>query len=144
MQPETRRKAWIVDIDGTVALRGDRSPYDWSRVGEDKPNRPVIDVVQALIAMGHEVRYVTGRMEQCRDSTVAWLREHVASATHPSDLYMRPDGDYTPDDRLKREIWRRDIRDRYDVAGVIDDRARVVAMWREIGLTCLQVAPGDF
>ena len=27
---------------------------------------------------------------------------------------------------------------------VADDRQKVVDMWREIGLTCFQVAPGDF
>ena len=31
-------KTWIVDIDGTVAIMGDRSPFDWARVGEDLPN----------------------------------------------------------------------------------------------------------
>ena len=45
---------------------------------------------------------------------------------------------------LKREIWETKIRDRFDVAGVIDDRARVVAMWRSLGLTCLAVAEGNF
>ncbi len=144
MQSKARPKAWIVDIDGTVALRGERGPYDWARVGEDKPNGPVIAVVQALIRDGHEIRYVSGRMEQCRDDTVAWLREHVASATLPTDLFMRPDGDYTPDDKLKRAIYETQIRDRWDVTGVIDDRARVVAMWRSLGLTCLAAAEGNF
>ena len=33
----------------------------------------------------------------------------------------------------------------YDVAGVLDDRDQVVKMWRnELGLTCLQVAEGNF
>jgi hypothetical protein len=27
---------------------------------------------------------------------------------------------------------------------VLDDRDQVVTMWRGLGLTCLQVAPGDF
>ncbi|MFC7644091.1 hypothetical protein ACFQX6_27630 [Streptosporangium lutulentum] len=40
---------WIVDIDGTLALRGDRGPYDWDRVGEDLPNHPVVTIVKALI-----------------------------------------------------------------------------------------------
>ena len=30
------------------------------------------------------------------------------------------------------------------VVAVFDDRDKVVKMWREIGLTCMQVAPGNF
>ncbi|HMH92360.1 MAG TPA: hypothetical protein VK586_14900 [Streptosporangiaceae bacterium] len=141
MQPETRPKAWIVDIDGTVALRGDRSPYDWSRVGEDKPNEPVLAVVRALIGAGHRIIFVSGRMEECRFATIAWLNRHRIDAVH---LHMRPDGDYTPDDKLKCAIYEREIRDFYEITGVIDDRARVVAMWRSLGLTCFAVAEGNF
>jgi hypothetical protein len=138
-------QAWIVDIDGTLALKGDRSPYDWARVGEDKPNAPVIAVVQALICRGYEIRYLSGRMEQCRDATIDWLREHVASASLPTDLLMRPDNDFRPDEVLKRELYEAHIKGRYEVMGVIDDRAKVVRMWRdEVGLICLQVAPGEF
>ena len=32
----------------------------------------------------------------------------------------------------------------YDVLCVLDDRDQVVRMWRHRGLTCLQVAPGNF
>ena len=32
----------------------------------------------------------------------------------------------------------------YNVKFVLDDRNRVVEMWRSLGLTCLQVADGDF
>lgn len=32
----------------------------------------------------------------------------------------------------------------YAVRGVLDDRNQVVEMWRAAGLTCLQVADGDF
>jgi hypothetical protein len=135
---------WICDIDGTLALRGDRSPYDWVRVGEDEPNPPVVTVVRALMGSGREVRYMSGRMEQCRDATVAWLREHVMSSMLPSDLWMRADGDMRPDQVVKRELYEQHVRGFYEVEGVIDDRNRVVSMWRSIGLTCLQVADGNF
>jgi hypothetical protein len=145
MQPDRKPQAWIVDIDGTLALKGDRKPFDWARVGEDAPNGPVIAVVRALMCDGREIRYMSGRMEQCRDATVEWLRRHVMSSTLPTDLYMRPDDDYRPDEVLKREIYETRIRDQFEVVGVIDDRAKVVRMWRdELGLTCLQVADGDF
>ena len=52
-------RAVIVDIDGTLALRtGDRSPFDWHRVGEDTPNPPVIELVQLIHAAGrHRKRH---------------------------------------------------------------------------------------
>lgn len=144
MNAEVKPKVWLVDIDGTVALRGERGPFDWDRVGEDKPNGPVIAVVRALMCDSQEIRYVTGRMEQCRGETVAWLRKHVMSSTLPIDLYMREDDDYRRDEVLKREIYETRIREHFDVAGVIDDRARVVVMWRSLGLTCFSVAEGNF
>ena len=36
------------------------------------------------------------------------------------------------------------IKDKYRVLFVLDDRNQVVDMWRDIGLTCLQVADGNF
>ncbi len=136
-------KTWLVDIDGTLALKGDRGPYDWHRVSEDSPNEPVITVVRALRAAGHGMIFVSGRMECCRDATAAWLSDHLFPVLGML-LMMRPDGDYRPDDVLKRDIYETRLRDRFDIAGVIDDRSRVVKAWREMGLTCLQVAEGDF
>lgn len=57
---------------------------------------------------------------------------------------MRPDGDHRPDYVIKREIYEREIKDKYDVIGVFEDRQRCVDMWRALGLTCFQVAPGDY
>ena len=57
---------------------------------------------------------------------------------------MRPEGDTRKDAILKREIYEREIRNRYNVAYVLDDRDQTVRVWRDLGLTCLQVADGDF
>lgn len=148
-------KAWIIDIDGTLAIKGERHPFDWNRVGEDAPNSPVICVVQALTAStlhsppgGYAIVYVSGRMEQCREATRDWLHDHVCGSHLTcicgSELHMRPDDDFRPDDVLKREIYEDRIRDRYEVVGVLDDRDKVVKGWRAMGLTCLQVAEGNF
>lgn len=42
------------------------------------------------------------------------------------------------------KLFDRHVRDRWDIRRVYDDRNQVVAMWRSIGLPCLQVADGDF
>jgi hypothetical protein len=137
----------MVDVDGTVAdmgkgIPGRRSPYDWERVAEDTPIDPVIRLVDTLRGAGFGIVWLSGRDEACRDVTWRWLLEHVAMADDP--LFMRPAGDNRADDLVKVEIYRREIEGRYDVAWVIDDRAKVVRAWRELGLTCLQPAPGDF
>jgi hypothetical protein len=57
---------------------------------------------------------------------------------------MRKYGDFRQDSIVKQEIYEQLIAPDYDILCVLDDRQQVVDMWREIGLTCLQVAPGDF
>lgn len=65
--------AILVDVDGTVALRGDRSPYDETSVHLDTPHLPVITVVRAMHAAGHAVIFCSGRTTNCRDATEQWL-----------------------------------------------------------------------
>lgn len=138
-----RPRCWIVDLDGTLALIGDRSPYDWSRVGEDRPNVAVVQLIQALAAHPDvdAILVASGRDEACRAQTVAWLAFHDVPF---DDLLMRPHHDRRADHIIKRELLNNRIRPAYDVVGVVDDRNSVVAMWRDEGLTCLQVAEGDF
>jgi predicted kinase len=140
-KPGTPR-AVLVDIDGTVALMSNRSPYDETRVGEDRPNHAVIAAVRAMHAAGYQVVFCSGRTDGCRPATVTWLREHMAVPYEA--LHMRATGDTRRDSNVKLEIFDREIRDRYDVIGVFDDRAQVVRMWRSLGLTVFQVAEGDF
>jgi hypothetical protein len=139
--------AWLCDIDGTLALRGDRSPFDWSRVGEDTANKPVITVARLLAARSGLI-FMSGRMDQCRGGTRLWLHTFVCEpplCTCKMPLMMRKDGDNRPDQIVKRELYERRVQGIYEVEGVLDDRDRVVKMWREeLGLTCLQVAPGNF
>jgi hypothetical protein len=45
---------------------------------------------------------------------------------------------------VKREIYRNLIEPKHNVWFVLDDRNSVVKMWREIGLTCLQVEEGNY
>ncbi|MEU6261841.1 AAA family ATPase [Saccharopolyspora shandongensis] len=138
-------KAVMVDIDGTVALMkkgaGARSPFDWHRVGEDEPNRPVIEAVHAAADAGFTVIFCSGRDNSCRAETRVWLDEHVMTG---GGLFMRPAGDYRRDSVVKVELFDRYIRDHYNVRYVLDDRKQVVEAWRGLGLTVMQVAEGDF
>lgn len=134
--------AVIVDVDGTLAIITDRNPYSHHGVLKDKPNAAVIAVVQALAAAGHAIVVVSGRSEAARTDTELWLVRHLG--VNYVSLLMRPDGDGRQDAVIKREIFHRDIAPHYEVTCVLDDRNQTVNMWRHLGLTCLQVAPGDF
>ena len=141
--PEGAPTAVLVDIDGTTALMVARSPFDETRVHEDRPNMPVIEVVRAMHDAGHLIVFCSGRTEGCRGATEKWLREHV-DVPYCAALHMRPVGDTRKDAIVKAEIFDREIRHKYRVVCVLDDRDQVVQMWRSLGLTVLQVAPGDF
>lgn len=146
-EPRPSGEVYIVDLDGTVALRdetqlGVRRFFDWHRVGEDIPNRPVISVVQALDNAGHLIIYMSGRSEVCRAATGMWIAEHIGVAGEA--LHMRAAGDYRADEIVKRELYVRHVAPRHAVTAVLDDRAKVVRMWRDLGLTVMQVADGDF
>lgn len=131
----------ICDIDGTVAKMNGRSPYDYSQVHTDVPHTPVIRAVHAMGKIDYEVIFVSGRKAECREATLAWLLRYVG---HTGKLFMREDGDNRDDRVVKEEIYRREIEGKYNVLFVLDDRDRVVEKWRELGLTCFQVAPGNF
>jgi hypothetical protein len=135
--------AWIVDVDGTLAIRVDRDPFDWRAASTDLPNRPVVVAVQALAAHPEvaSIIAISGRHEQARQLTEEWLS--LWDVPH-NELLMRANGDSRPDDIVKEELFRRHVEPRYSVMGVIDDRNRVVKLWRNLGLVCFQVAEGDF
>ena len=63
----------------------------------------------------------------------------------PERFRMRKAGDYRDDVEVKRE-WLAEIEppEFARLTAVFDDRARVVQMWRDAGVPCFQVAPGEF
>jgi hypothetical protein len=132
--------AWIFDLDGTLATMTERGPFDWDRVGEDLCVQPVASAAAGLSASA-AILIVSGRDGSCEEQTLSWLEDNAIPF---SGLFMRPAGDYRKDSAVKEEIFWRDIAPIWNVLGVFDDRNQVVDMWRSIGLTCFQVAPGDF
>ena len=132
----------IVDIDGTIAEMEGRSPYDWARVGEDKPVQVILDLINSYCSIYHpKIVFLSGRDAVCYDLTYNWLVENYGM---PFELYMRPKEDQRKDSVVKEELYRENIEGKYNVNFVVDDRQQVVDMWREIGLCCIQVAEGNF
>lgn len=141
MTSPSKPKAIIVDIDGTVSHKTDRDIYDYAEAINDTQDSTILEVVHALWVQGYKVLFVTGRNDDSIAVTRAWLSMHCP---YYFGLYMRQAGDFRKDAIVKKEIYDTHIKDKYDILCVFDDRQQVVDMWREIGLKCLQVQPGDF
>lgn len=141
----TKTPAIICDLDGTLALHnGKRSPYDYSKVERDDVNTSVASIVSLFAKAGYTILYVSGREDSCMQETGAWLSAQCLPASAPHRLLMRKTKDYRKDFIVKQEIFDTHIRNHYNVRFVLDDRDQVVKMWRDMGLTCLQVAYGNF
>jgi hypothetical protein len=81
----------------------------------------------------------SGRNESHREETEAWMKRE---GVNYHEIRLRADGDMRSDTIAKREMLRG--LDKSKILFVVEDRSRVVEMWRSEGLTCLQCAPGDF
>ena len=131
-------KAIIVDIDGTLAKMNNRGPYEWDKVKQDYINTIVKKIVNSYDG---NVIVVSGRDGICRNDTIEWLNDNEIKY---NELYMRAEGNTEKDSIIKKRIFEENIRGKYFIEYVLDDRNQVVEMWRSLGLTCLQVADGDF
>lgn len=135
----------IVDLDGTLATIGDRDPYDDAKADMDHVNYPVASMVQGYLWARPDVSLVcmSGRDQgRSREATRRWLR---LNDLEPHSLVMREAGDTRADNVIKLELFNDYIRDQFFVEFVVDDRDKVVAMWRdELGLPTFQVNWGNF
>lgn len=146
------RKAIIVDIDGTLRncdnrlkfLEGDKKDWDsfYEYIRWDFLNewcKAIIEKFQTDCT----IILLTGRpsKSQVVKDTIAWLKSHSINF---DELYFRKEGDYRSDCIVKKEIYESQIKHDYNILFVLEDRKRVTQMWRDIGLTCLQCAEGDF
>ncbi|WP_237101991.1 AAA family ATPase [Mycobacteroides abscessus] len=83
----TLPRAIIVDIDGTLAEKGERSPYDYSRVKEDGIYQDIAFLIDRLTDnTSYYTLIVSGRDDTCRDETMEWLASH---GIYYDELLMR-------------------------------------------------------
>lgn len=144
-------KLLLCDIDGTVADLSHRrhfvanQPKNWKAFNAtlhlDKPINDIIDIVNKVFWAGGKVVMCSGREEVYKAITKDWLW-HNGVLFH--DIYMRAEKDFRDDGQVKRELLYQIRKDYGEPDLVLDDRDRVVKMWREEGVRCVQVAEGDF
>ena len=148
-------KVVICDLDGTLANCEHRLHHlkveepkkpNWKKFFEEMPLDPVNEWCRDLLsAMSerHQIIYCTGRAGEYYDVSKKWLEEN--RLTYPGfKLFSRMPGDHRADWQVKEIIYEYEIKTRYDILFVVDDRTQVVEMWRKHGVTVLQCAEGNF
>ena len=139
----------IFDIDGTLADISERvhhvrkKPKNWNAfnagIAQDKAIHSMVRLCNILYAAGIHIVLCSGRNEKNRPETIEWLGRQ---GVNYHELLLRKDEDFRSDAVVKREILQG--MDKSRILFVVEDRSRVVEMWRSEGLTCLQCAPGEF
>jgi len=142
-------KAVVCDLDGTLAnvghrvhlVRQDSKQFDefYARAKDDEINdwcRVLINSVQGHYRV--PVWIVSARPKTLKDVTKKWLADN---GVHYEKLFLlrEDEKDNTPDQELKRK-WLWDNGGPEKILFVVDDRKRVIDMWRAEGVTCLQCA----
>lgn len=147
-----KRKAVIFDIDGTIAnmehrvhLKNDKDEF-YGNSHADEPIEGVVSILKMFLSNpNYTVIFLTSRPEWTRLTTISWLHKHIPLLSDsPYMLLMRQDGENRKDYEVKQDIYINKIKDIYDVDFIIEDRQRVVNMWRGLGLTCLQTCDGNY
>lgn len=140
-------KTVIFDLDGTLCDIEHRLHFvkdgnkDWdgfyAACVDDLPKPSIIELALMCEDARHRIIISTGRSEDVREQTVLWLAKHGVPY---DELIMRPRASYIPDQAMKK-AWldQGKFGHKDDILFVVEDRDRMVKMWRDQGLTCLQV-----
>lgn len=141
-------RCFLMDIDGTVADLSHRRPWvaskpkNWkafhAAIDQDAPIEPTIAVIRA-VAQNFPILAVSGRPADHMNATLDWLQKHEVPFT---DIFMRPAGDFRPDDIIKSELLDLILEQGWQPMGVFDDRQRVCRMWIERGIFVFDVSQG--
>src|SRR5690349_18646236 len=135
----------VFDIDGTVAdarhrlhlIAGSADHEQWVRFFDaavDDPPLPEGVAKARQLAETHDIVWLTARPERLRAMTARWLAQHGLPA---GQLLMLPDGDKTLARRYKLDAIRK-LAEEHEVAVVIDDDPRVIALLEEARIPFVQ------
>ncbi len=141
----------LCDLDGTLCDITHRLKYangpekDWKKFFEGIPDDTIhintLELLNKYTEEGHRVIFISARPDTYRKETKEWLAKEYSQ--NYETLIMRRSNDKREDSIIKQEIYDRYFRDKYDVHCVIDDRPRVIRMWRANGLEVIDVGNGE-
>ena len=147
---EGLQNCYIFDIDGTLAKMNGRSPFEWHRVGEDEVNESVTRLFGIIRDQGEKIFIFSGRDSVCREETWGWLRDKDLiddvdillsedGYIGQVELFMRPEYSTEKDFYVKLQMFDEQVRGKYNVMGVFDDRPQVCRLWNLLGLPLFKV-----
>lgn len=134
-QNVTLPKAIIFDIDGTLAERVDRSPFDWKKVKQDTCNEYVRNVLLPYYYKDYKIIICSGRDSICKDETEHWLNKHDIPY---HELYVRFENNTDSDYIVKENMWKTII-NKYYIEACYDDRHQVIFHGKLLGLNMINV-----
>jgi hypothetical protein len=152
-------KAVLWDLDSTICNTRHRQPMipairakagptweDYSRAcTDDTPVEGTIALVRLLDSMDPlaAVRQyaVSGRSECARDATLEWFKRHQVPI---DDVFLRPDGDHTPNGRYKVGVIRRLRESGIDVVLLVEDWKQTADYIREKTGVPVLLVQGDY
>lgn len=140
-------KVAVFDLDDTLADINHRLHFvqngnkEWDKFyaacPADGPKHDIIELARMCQDAGHQIIISSGRSENVRQQTEKWLDDHVVPY---HKLLMRPNSCFTPDNALKKAWLDGGVfGPKENILFVVEDRDKMVQMWRQQGLTCLQV-----
>lgn len=135
-------------IDGKLALNPDGKCCDpsgnpfkphWKAFFEacDK-DKPILPVINFMLRADLSYEIWSGRCESVRKKTEDWICQFMHRSEMPN-IRMRPIGNSTPDQMLKERWLDEAFVDGKKIDFVIDDRPKVVRMWRRRGIFVFDV-----
>ena len=138
----SRNNIALVDIDGTVAIKCDRSPFEYNKADNDTPNQYVIDTINALYETKRidYIQFLSGRESYSYELTRDWLIRHGFDM-NKHRLLMRKTRDCRRDSVIKNEIYESCLKQN-NIKYLFDDRNQVVDMWWDQKLPVFHV--GDY
>ncbi len=140
--------------DNIVHKVGDSTLFKWQpdwrsfyeACDKDTPINPVKEFFTNILyyPCNRHVEIWSGRCESVREKTIKWLLKEIFDDDEGVKyidrmLKMRPMDDNTPDDKLKERWLDEAIVDGKTIDFVVDDRPKVVRMWRRRGIFVFDV-----
>ncbi len=139
---ERKKKFGIgqIEADGSKALIADETWKEYHKGSiEDSPIEVTEIMLKGFLNKGHEIIFWTGRNEDYRLSTQAWLQGRELNHLY---LYMRGSSDKTSAPILKK-MWLSSLLNAgFEVLAVLENDPRIVEVCKELGINCYLINGG--